>query len=148
VITVTTVLRLYPEPDRTLYVRVRVHPTLKAMHERSRELTAAGTHEHRAPMRHVRGFCTEWNVVKCTKKRARRHPCIAEVNFAGRYCTMEIVTHELLHATMAWARRVGFEFSRLGDDDHVNAEEERIAYVHGEMCRQFMVRANTAGVYA
>jgi hypothetical protein len=61
---------------------------------------------------------------------------------------MEVVTHELFHATMAWARRVGLDLTRLADDDYVNQEEERVSYVHGRLCRDFMVRAEAAGIYS
>lgn len=141
--------RLYPEPRRTLFVRVRIHPTLKAMRERSMELTGSGIHEHGGPLRRVRGFCTEWRRWWVEPGgRSRKDPCIAEVNLARRYCTMEIVTHELFHATMAWGRRVAFPFTRFGAEDSVTDEEEQAAYVHGELCRAFVVRAEEAGLYS
>ncbi len=74
-------------------------------------------------------------------------PCVADVHFVRRRLGMEVTTHELFHATMAWARRVRFPFARLGADDAVNADEERLTYVHGWLCRQFAVRAWDAGIY-
>lgn len=51
------------------------------------------------------------------------------------------------YATMAWGRRIGFDWSRLGADDAVNDDEERLAYVHGKLCRDFVARAIDAGLY-
>lgn len=42
---------------------------------------------------------------------------------------------------MAWGYRVKFPFAALGEGVDVGDAEERITYVHGELCRQFMVRA-------
>lgn len=136
--------RIYPEPGRTLYVRVNVHPTKKAMREYWRASNVrfnGGTWGRRL------AYCTPWHVLMVKHGRCQRNACIAEVNLYRARLTMEIVTHELFHATMEWGRRVRFPFSRLGDDDQVNQQEERAAYAHGELCRQFMVRANAAGLY-
>ncbi len=75
-------------------------------------------------------------------------PMFAEVNLYRAALTMRIVTHELFHATIQYGRRIGFDFSRLDANDSINAEEERLTYAHGELCRQFMVRATTLGLYA
>jgi hypothetical protein len=75
-------------------------------------------------------------------------PEFAEVNLYRDRLTMEIVTHELFHATMAWARRVRFPVARLVAADAVNDDEERLTYVHSTLCRRFMVRATAAGLYA
>lgn len=60
---------------------------------------------------------------------------------------MRVVTHELFHATLAWARRIGFDFARLNAEDSINGDEERLTYAHGHLCADFMVRANNAGLY-
>lgn len=60
---------------------------------------------------------------------------------------MEIVTHELFHATIAYGRRIGFAWTRFGDSDAVNKDEERMTYAHGELCKQFVLRAIRAGLY-
>jgi len=137
--------RLYPEPGRTLYVRVNVHRTKKAMREYWRTTDArfgGGTWDKR------QGYCQErssWKV-NCDR-RMRRDPCIAEVNMYRAALVMGIVTHEMLHAAVAWGRRTHFNWQRLEDDDSVNQDEERFAYAHSELCRQFMVRAIAAGLY-
>ena len=70
---------------------------------------------------------------------------------------MRIVTHELLHAAVAWARRIGFRFVALGgvgaefgsegDGYAVSDDEERLCRVYGDLCREFMVKAERAGLY-
>lgn len=65
---------------------------------------------------------------------------------AQRFMGGEIVAHEMFHATMAWARRIGFPWSRLGEEA-VNDDEERLAYVHGRLCREFVNEAYEAGLY-
>jgi hypothetical protein len=49
-----------------------------------------------------------------------------------------VFADELFHATIAWGRRAKFNWKRLGDDDCVNADEERITHVHGRLCRAFV----------
>lgn len=58
---------------------------------------------------------------------------------------MQCVTHELFHATMAWAHRVGYDFAPLMATADVTAHEERITYVNCELNRQFMVKASRPG---
>lgn len=79
----------------------------------------------------------------------RTLPLFAEVHlFRGDGLSMRIVTHELFHATMAYGRRIRFDFRRLDADDSVNDDEERLTYAHGDLCRQFMMRATDLGLYA
>lgn len=140
-------MRLYPEPG-TRYVRVFVWRTKKDM--------KAAWGRAAIPVRFAGGtwgrrvaYCREvlrWNVSK--SGGSRRNPCVAEVHMFHSRIGGEIVAHEMFHATMAWGRRVGFCWSRLGDDDAVNDDEERLAYVHGALCREFVNRAYAAGIYS
>jgi hypothetical protein len=139
------VFRLYPE-RATLYARVQIWPTKAAM--------LAHLNSNRHPYkgnrfsRHVLGACSRnmiWHVSE--KGVARRQPCFAVVNMFRARLTMQIVTHELFHATLAWGYRIGFPFFALDDDYGVTEMEERITHAHSELCRQFMVRANDAGLY-
>jgi hypothetical protein len=140
----THVFRLYPEEGSTLFVRAIVHPTKRAMREHWRERGDVrfngGTWDQRI------AYCQEILRWRCGKRSVRRDRCVAEVNFYHARIGTEIVTHEIFHATMAWARRVGFTFQRLGEKA-VNQDEERLAYAHGDMCRAFVDRAHTAGLY-
>ena len=55
--------------------------------------------------------------------------------------------HEFFHATICWGRRIGFNWQRLDAEDSVNDDEERLAYVHGALCREFVDRAYASGLY-
>lgn len=138
------VFRLYPEEGSTLFVRVRVFETLKQMRAHAVELNRHGLTDTRGWSRTM-GFCTPWQrwwvQSRTNGGRCRRDPCVAEVSFAWRHCTMNIVTHEFFHAALAWARRVGVVLA-----DECNDDEERIAYVHGHLCRDFVLRAQAAGI--
>lgn len=140
------VFRLHPE-GRSLFARVVVHRTKKAMREHwRRELQeVAGL---AGPWAKRIGYCREVQRWMVTPTTSRRDPCFAEVHLYASRCGTEVVTHEMFHATAAWGRRVRFDFKRLGDADSVNDDEERMAYVHGWLCRQFVDRAWAAGVYS
>jgi hypothetical protein len=129
--------RLYPEPG-SRFVVVRVWPTKRAM----------AAHRKRRNHRPLGGeaSCTQVTATRYGGTRPRRLGIVAEVNFHRRALGMEIVTHEMFHATIAWGRRAGFDFSRLAVD-YVNADEERLTYVHGRLCRDFVRRAEAAGLY-
>lgn len=77
----------------------------------------------------------------------RTRPIVAEVHFSRNRLSQVIVAHELFHATLAYGRRVGFDFSRLDAADSVNDDEERLAYVQGWLCREFVRRAARTGMY-
>lgn len=143
--------RLYPEPriagsgtraTNRLYVLVKVWPTARAMRayaRRSGDADSAG--------RNVHGYCANYRIIDYRKAKPRTKPMFAEVNMYRGKLTMECIAHELLHATIQWARRVKFDFWRLDATDSVNADEERFVYAHGRLCRQFMSRAIDAGLY-
>jgi hypothetical protein len=134
--------RLYPESG-TRYVLVQVWPTRAAMRAH-----LAGWMS-RASLRYTEGTCTDTTVKRLRERDGRWITLgqVAEVNLYRERLGMEVVTHELFHATIAWGRRVGFAWRRLGDDDAVNADEERLTYVHGRLCAEFVRRAERAGLY-
>lgn len=131
--------RLYPHAKSGLYVMVNVWPTRKEMLAQWGEGRGAG--------RTCQGFCSPIHVTDYSKGRARKQPIVAEVHLWRDHLSMMVVTHELFHASLAWARRVGFDFGRLDDEDSINRDEERLTYAHSNMCSDFMVRANRAKLY-
>lgn len=134
------VFRLYPERGTSLYVRVLVWPTRHAMrmhHRREGRDGAIG----------AAATCTSGRVQRFRRGRWRTLPMFAEVNLCRERMGTEIVTHEFLHAAIAWGRRVGFDFTRLDAEDSVNDDEERLCYAHGWLCRTFVERAIAAGLY-
>lgn len=134
--------RLLPE-NGSLFVRAIVHPSRQAMREDFSASVVSKTERFGARL----AYCREVHVLVFTGNRWRRDPCIADVHFSRRNIGTEIVTHELFHASIAWGRRIDFPWMRLGTDDSVNDDEERITYVHGRLCRQFVDRAYRAGLY-
>jgi hypothetical protein len=142
----THVFRLYPEPG-TLFVRVRVWPTLAEVRRHVNGLKRCGQ-TWGPSMKRALGVCTPWTVWEVRPGHPlRRDPCVAEVNLARGWLGTAIVTHEMYHATTEWGRRIGLDFSRLDAADSVNQDEERLADIHGELCRQFVDRAHAAGLY-
>lgn len=136
--------RLYPEASNGLYVLVNVWPTAAAMR---RYAKTSGSQESAG--RGVHGYCAGYRVVRVRPGRPHRtEPVVGEVNLHARRLGMEVVTHELFHATMQWARRIRFDFTQLGAEDAVNEDEERLTYAHGRLCRAFVTRATQAGLYA
>jgi len=128
--------RLYPEPKSRLYVRVNVWATLRAMR-------AYGRASYFTFGRNCVGAATQLRLYR----NGRCQPLFCEVNLVRYHLGTEIITHEFFHAAIAWGRRVRFDFTRLNAPDSVNEDEERITYVHGRLCRQFVDRAWKAGLY-
>ncbi len=139
-------LRVYPE-NKSLYYLVNVWATKGAMYAHCRKaLGFAGRFE---------GLCStkRWRAGK------RLLPLMGEVNLYKGFMGVSVVTHEFLHATLGWARRVQIDLSAIQavglaaehpsnpDSKHVAADEERLAYAHGEMVRQFTDRMYKLGIY-
>lgn len=134
------VCRLYPEQGSTLYARVQVWPTKQSfLDHMNAHYTSFG---NRGFGKRCDGACGRYHSTSFKSGRARRSPCFAVVNLWQGCLTMRVVTHELFHATMAWAHRVGFSFDPIMASLDVTQHEERITYVHGELCREFMCKAS------
>lgn len=130
-------IRLNVHPDEGVrFVRVNVHPTRKAM------LTYCNGRPHYAKVgRDTLGVCTEYIRTSYRKgKRARRHPCFAEVNMYVGGLTFEIISHEFFHATCAFARRAKIDTSHISADSNGMQVEERLARAHGAMIARFYAR--------
>lgn len=134
-------MRLFPEPG-TRFLRVFVWRTKKDM--RAYWRADGGGPFNGGSWGERLAYCTE---VERTTVSGRRDPCFAEVHFTARRLGTSIVAHEMFHATTAWGRRIGFPWKRLGADDSVTQEEERLAYAHNVLCGEFVERAYAAGLY-
>lgn len=135
--------RLYPERKGSLYVVVNVWATQKEM------LEYADEDDARVGGESTHGFCGGIEIIDIQRGRPeRKQPVFAEVNLYRGRMGMDVITHEFFHATMAWGRRVRFNWQSLGDDEKaVTPDEERITYVHGRLCAEFSRRAIAAGLY-
>jgi hypothetical protein len=139
------IARIYPERHSSLYVRVQVWPTKAAM--------LAYLNEHHITLHgnrfggRTQAACAGIQRTSYRGKHARKHPCVAEVNFWRGRLGIGVITHELFHATMRWGTRIGFNFNALNTLG-MTMEEERITYAHGNLCRQFMEKGmRPGGVY-
>ena len=142
------VCRLHPVRGSSLYVRVMVWPTKRAM------LDYLNEHHHTI---HGNGFGTRTQAAcggyegyhyRTDRNARRRSPCVAEVSFWRGKLGIGVIAHEFFHATMRWGHRRGWDFSAL-DTGGCSMMEERFAYVHGNLCREFMVQGlRPGGVYS
>lgn len=131
-------MRVYPEPGSRLFVRVVVFPRRWQVQALGRQW---GVPVSRA--RQFRAFCAEF---------APPDRAIACVALWHRDIGVGIVAHELLHATLSWARRRGAPFGELGGGPTAHqvtdtSLEERMARAHEQMVRQFVVRAYALRLY-
>ncbi len=137
--------RLYPE-NASLYAIVNVWPTKKAMYQ------------HRPLQRNHEASCTDTTIIRCFNGKQRKLGLFAELNFYKRYLGMGCITHEITHAAFSWADRVKLPLSEISDNPLSQATsgavlpqdgpEERFCYALGEMCRQFVNRADKLGLYS
>lgn len=139
--------RLYPEARRGLYVRVLVFAT-------SAELRAACREWGDRRWRRTAGMCAAYDRFRIYGRSDPRKPRrlleFATVFLSRDNLTMRIVSHELAHASVAWAKRVGLDFKKLvrtsaGVD--ASSEEERFVSVFGVLCSDFVERAHGFGLY-
>lgn len=133
---VPVTFRLYPKPDSddrksSLYVRTVVWPTRRAMIDRAKREDWPGA-------RDLWGFCLAY------EPKDGEGAAVAEVHLCVPHLTPDVVTHEMLHATFAWARRVRVEWDRVGqvggESEWFVRDEERICYAHGSLVQQFTAR--------
>jgi hypothetical protein len=142
-----TRFRLYPNGKGTgLYLVVQVWPSLKSLRQ-----YVTTTYPSTVSYRRTLGMCSAFDVVAFPKgKPQRKRGIFAELNLCAANLTMRIVTHELFHATMAYARRAKIDLAACMLDwegTDVAAPEEALADVHGQLCSDFVWRATALGLY-
>lgn len=138
--------RLYPKRASRLYLVVQVWPCLRDMREYMR-----ATYPGNGSYRRTLGMCSSFKVVAYPKgRRSRTRPIFAEVNLCAANLTQRIVTHEFFHATLAYARRAGIDLGEPCRDvagTLVVDAEEQLSEAHGNLCNDFVVRAQKLGLY-
>lgn len=133
-----TSFRIYPWGDGNgLYARVCVFAT------------KADMYSHR-PLERTHAACFQALQVRRAPS-FRLRPLFGEVNFHLAKMGIAIVTHEFLHATFEWSRRKRIDLDCVASDDarrysQSQNPEEQICWAHGEMVRQFYVRAYKLGL--
>lgn len=139
--------RLYPMLRRGLYLTVQVWPSLQSMRS-----YLSATYPGSRPYHRTLGMCSSFKVVAYRKgKRSRARGIFAELNLCAANLTMRIVTHELQHATLAYARRVKLDLAAIGNDSELTTKvsnvEEALCEVHGNLCSAFVQRTISLGFY-
>lgn len=134
-----------------MYLHVIVFDTVREM----RQFVNASSPVHQG--RRFHGICQTWTRVTFDcHNRARTHACMGRVVFARRFCSAEVVSHEMTHAALAWVRRNGWDLRTLQEDDvsgdgrrmgAVTDAEEAVCYAVGRMVNQAARRFRRAGLY-
>jgi hypothetical protein len=136
--------RLYPE-GRWFYFAVNVWPDKPTMDDHFEHI---GGVAYRASQRDAVANCQGADRYLVRPGRPlRKTGCCGEINFHRGRITTEIASHEIGHAALGWARRVGLPGIKLspkdwqGDEQRVTDDEERFCYALGRMVQQFADRA-------
>lgn len=142
-------MRVYPAAKGGLYARVHVWATRAELHAHLRAIHSGG----RSLIRKCHASWSGYYVLRITKKTGHHRSLMAfgELNFYRAQIGTETVVHEMLHATLAWARRLALPIELVRgetNDGLVDPVEERLCYAQGWMTRQFVTRARKAGLYA
>lgn len=111
--------RIYYNGRSGLYFLAVIHDTHAA-------LLKAGDYE-REPG--TQGFFSPYQVQRMERGVWRTLPIVGELHLHRERLTWETISHECVHAALAWARRKRFDFARLGAPDSINADEEKFTYV-------------------
>jgi hypothetical protein len=127
--------RVYPGKE-TLYFRVVVHNTEKALHSAIRKaltsLDRLEANKLRRRIKHFRAITWSYNFNVAYKSGRRLHPELGEIHFHAGDVTVENVSHEMTHAAMKWALRMKLS---LTEDD------ELVAHAVGVLSQQFYDKA-------
>ena len=127
--------RAYPE-GRSLYFNVYLWATLGEMRAYVRAVWD------------VRGkHAWAWTITDdafCPHS-GRKLPIVGEIHFARRYCLPEIVSHEVGHAAIAWAQRLGVPIVDGPEEDC--GHEERFCYATGRLNRRIIGVLRRAGCW-
>lgn len=130
---------IHPE-DKSLFYRVFVWRTYGAMRKVNGFKTAHGS-------------CHTWNVYECGKRVFRLKAELGEIHLCVKSLGAGVVSHEMAHGALGYARRVGIKMddaTTLNKDaacDYmVSDEEERFVWLLGNMVRQFYIKAYDRGI--
>ena len=128
-------IRVYPE-ERSLYVTCYVWPNKRAMRRETSRLNGG------ASMAGAGAACFTYRRerVGIDGSCSRLSPQFGEIHFSRTQLGSETITHELTHALLGWARRVGWK-----PDDDMD-REERFCYAMGAMVRQLVNRLYARGL--
>jgi hypothetical protein len=122
----------------TLFFRVKVFPSFEEMQEYLKvEYDNVDTSDTADAFTLSRGIYRVYR----DQRKTRKLPEIGEMIFHQSKMSSGTISHECFHATMAYLRRVKFDFSKLekkNEDDDVITSEERAAYIQGVFVQQIV----------
>lgn len=121
--------RLYPDKG-SLHYLVNIWPTKALM---IRHLRINGWR----PGNGCAGMCSSYRRIR----GERLLPRCGEINLYRRWLNAEVVSHEIGHAVLGWARRIGFDVTKESDGHRVSNEEEIFCHALGRMVNQFALHA-------
>ncbi len=140
-----TSFRIYPE-RRGLHFLVYVWPTKSAMLAHFRR-------EHLHADRRTVAQCSTYRRLKVDAAgRMRTSPRMGEISFHLGRVTAEVLSHEVAHAALGWARRIGIRLSDAEGSGRtsqglVSDAEERYCYGLGRMIEQVNHQFHRRGVW-
>jgi hypothetical protein len=128
----------------TLYFNVFIHPTRKAMFAANPDMKP-----------NFLACCRGKEITSYRTGKARKRGLCGDLHFFRKAVGTEIVSHELMHATLNVARRLkinpmlpGGNMTAKGERDNlVDPDEEKACLIHGRMMRRFVDTAYKKGVY-
>lgn len=128
-VTPVVTMRVYPTPASTLYARVLIFGTKRAM--------------VRYGKRH--GHTGKYRAACDTQVKPRA--AFAELLFHEGDITIELLTHECLHAVLGYARRLRFDLSALACPWRLTRHdtEERLVEVHSMLTHELVVALRKRG---
>jgi hypothetical protein len=129
--------RIFPESPRGLFYTVKLFATELAM----RDYLIADDIDRSAAYG-ARALCSRWTRTRTTASgRTRTLPDMGEILFVVPRIDAEVVSHEVAHAAIGWAQRIGLH--PFGSDRHpqyAGPDEERYCYALGRMVLQVTER--------
>lgn len=135
--------KLFPEQGQPLYFEVRIYET------RRRMLRALRRNDdfvgRRGDWSGSLAVCRSFETLKLEGRRWRATPRIGVIFFMRRHLGAGLVSHEMAHAAVQWARDVGLSGRSVwaGSGNMEDAPNERFARVVGELNRQFWCARQT-----
>jgi len=129
--------RVRPTRAGTLYFDVRIYD------DRRKMLRALARNDHKLGVRvdwsATDAVCRSFQFQRFRGRRWRSLPILGVLFFNRQVLGAGIVAHEMAHAAVQWARRVGLSghrvWNRRGTTEWV--ENERFAFAVGNLCAQF-----------
>jgi hypothetical protein len=141
--------RIYPDPSRTLYLRVRVW-------KNKGDMLYAGRVDAEAVGRTWNGMCCGLTCRRVyADGRVETKPIFADMFLHRRALSGRVLAHESTHAAMRFMKRIGFDAlpssrennTPLTPREEQDDPEEVLAYAVGEIMRQLIDRLSRAGFY-